>query len=152
MGDYKERKSEINLKSEQVNRDAHTVPLNTIRKRVRENLIAEKWRWIGSYSCQSSQVFLLTHRCCVQWNDSRHSPVLLSIILSCDLCLSVSLSFCNTFHASACAIPASCFRAWLSQLLQSLTDIWPVFDTPAYISRTAFGRKRFFLSSHYILS
>ncbi len=55
-------------------------PLNTIWKRVRENLIAQKWRWIGSYPCQSSQVFLLTHQCCVQWNDSRHSPVLLSYI------------------------------------------------------------------------
>ncbi len=33
-------------------------PLNTIWKCVRENLIAEKWRWIRSYPCQSSQVFL----------------------------------------------------------------------------------------------
>ncbi len=39
------------------------MPLKTIWKRVRENLIAEKWRWIGSYPCQSSQVFLLTHQC-----------------------------------------------------------------------------------------
>ncbi len=31
------------------------LPLNTIWKRVRENLIAEKWRWIRSYPCQSSQ-------------------------------------------------------------------------------------------------
>ena len=30
-------------------------PLNTIWKRVRENPTAEKWRWIGSYPCQSSQ-------------------------------------------------------------------------------------------------
>ncbi len=58
-------------------------PLNTIWKRVQENLIAKKCRWIWSYPCQSSQVFLLTrltHQCCVQWNDSRHSPVLLSYI------------------------------------------------------------------------
>ena len=49
-------------------------PLNTIWICVRENLIAQKWRWSGSSPFQSNQVFLLIHPCCFQWRFAPTSP------------------------------------------------------------------------------
>ncbi len=118
--------------------------MNIIWKRVRENLIAEKWRWIGSYPCQSSTDFTLVSLHIVTVSTDDHSLLdhLVWVVSHVSfICIEVMLSYMPRIFFSFPYFPHNFLHHELSCMDAELWKMLSCFHMSAPHHWWRFGAK-----------